>query len=187
MAHRRRLFNEDDMQLLTERLILTKLVVEDWAIFRDVHCDDISMRYISAVLQIDEIKQRFSDRLAPWQVTSYHMLCLVIRLKESGTPIGLMGANAEWEPYRQAEVGYSLLSHYCGNGYGSEALAAICHFLFQCDFHKLKASVVEGNWASRKTLEKNGFILEGTLRDNYRLRDQWVNDWVFGKLAHQNN
>jgi RimJ/RimL family protein N-acetyltransferase len=41
---------------------------------------------------------------------------------------------------------------------------------------------VEGNWASRRVLEKNGFILEGTLRDNYLLRGQWVNDWVFGKL-----
>lgn len=111
------------------------------------------------------------------------MLCLVVRLKESGRAVGLMGANPEWAPHRQVEVGYSLFSDCFGQGYGSEALAALCDFLFSdCEFHKLKAQVVEGNHASRRVLEKNGFMLEGTLRDNYLLRGQWVNDWVFGRI-----
>lgn len=63
----------------------------------------------------------------------------------------------------------------------------MCQFLtVQCEFHKLKASVVEGNWASRRVLEHSGFELEGTLRDNYLLRGQWVNDWVFGRLNNAN-
>ncbi|MGE9553067.1 GNAT family N-acetyltransferase [Erwinia amylovora] len=171
------------MQLITERLLLNRLQPDDWHHFHRVHTDSLSMQFISAVPQLADIRQRFSDRLAPWQVTSFHMLCFTIRLQSNGEAVGLMGANAEWAPYRQAEVGYSLLSEHFGKGYGSEALGALAAYLFDpCEFHKLKAQVVEGNWASRRVLEKNGFRLEGTLRDNYLLRGQWVNDWVFGRL-----
>ena len=173
------------MQLTTERLQLKSLQVEDWPLFHKVHTDITSMEFISAVPQLADIRQRFNDRLAPWQVTSFHMLCLTVKLKSSGETIGLIGANAEWAPYRQAEVGYSFLSGYFGKGYASEALDALATWLFEhCEFHKLKAQVVEGNWASRRVLEKNGFRLEGTLRDNYLLRGQWVNDWVFGRLKN---
>ncbi|QKJ88097.1 GNAT family N-acetyltransferase [Paramixta manurensis] len=171
------------MQLITQRLQLTTLQPEDWQLFRQVHTDKQSMSWISAIPSEEGIRQRFADRLAPWQITSYHMLCLVVSLKDSGEKLGLMGANAEWLPHRQVEVGYSFLNQHCGQGYGSEALGVLCDFLLvQCEFHKLKASVVEGNYASRRVLEKNGFMLEGTLRDNYLLRGQWVNDWVFGRL-----
>lgn len=173
------------MQLITERLQLKNLQAEDWQLFYRVHTDKSSMEYISAVPQMADIRQRFNDRLAPWQVTSFHMLCLVVRLKSSGEAVGLIGTNAEWAPYRQAEVGYSFLSEHCGKGYGSEALGALTDYLFEhCEFHKIKAQVVEGNWPSRRVLEKNGFQLEGTLRDNYLLRGEWVNDWVFGRLKN---
>ncbi|WP_380179605.1 GNAT family N-acetyltransferase [Kalamiella sp. sgz302252] len=171
------------MQLTTERLLLAKLQPEDWPLFQQVHSDAVSMQYISAVPQPADVRQRFQTRLQPWQTTSLHMLCLTIKLRESGEPLGLIGANAEWSPWRQAEVGYSLLSQQTGKGYGSEALGALADWLFtECCFHKLKAQVVEGNWPSRRILEKNGFRLEGTLRENYLLRGEWVNDWLFGKL-----
>lgn len=170
------------MQLQTQRLILSKLQPEDWQLFKRVHQDNLSMRWIGEIPDEEDLRQRFNGRLAPWQVTSFHMLCLVVRLRASNEAIGLFGSTAEWQPWRQAEVGYMLLSEHCGRGYGSEALGALCEFLFCSGFHKLKALVVEGNWPSRRVLEKNDFMLEGTLRDNYLLNGRWVNDWAFGRL-----
>lgn len=170
------------MQLSTPRLFLTKLQPEDWLLFRAVHEDVKTMTWVSEIPDEADLRQRFNERLASWQVTSFHMLCVVARLRESGQPVGLFGCSPEWEPYRQAEVGYMLLNRHCGKGYGSEALAALSEFLLEAGFHKLKAMVVEGNWASRRILEKNGYLLEGTLRDNYLLNGKWVNDWVLGKL-----
>lgn len=150
------------MQLTTQRLVLTRLKPEDWQLFLQVHTDETCMEFISAVPQLADIRQRFQDRLAPWQVTSFHMLCLVIRRKEDNQAIGMMGANPEWAPHRQVEVGYSLLSDYFGQGYGSEALGALCDFLLaHCEFHKLKAQVVEGNIASRRVLEKTASCWRG--------------------------
>ncbi|MBD9658051.1 MULTISPECIES: GNAT family N-acetyltransferase [unclassified Pantoea] len=173
------------MQLLTPRLSLSRLQPEDWRIFKAVHQDRTTMTWVSEIPDENDIRQRFTERLAPWQASSFHMLCLVARIRETGEPIGLFGCSAEWHPYRQAEVGYMLRAAFTGMGYGSEALDALCQFLLQAEFHKLKAMVIEGNWPSRRILEKNGFVLEGTLRDNYLLNDQWVSDWVFGRLNPQ--
>ncbi|MDO6405028.1 GNAT family N-acetyltransferase [Pantoea phytobeneficialis] len=173
------------MQLVTARLTLNRLQPEDWQIFKAVHEDAATMIWVSEIPDEEDIRQRFTERLAPWQVSSFHMLCMVARLRETGEAIGLFGCNPEWEPYRQAEVGYMMLHRFTGQGYGSEALGALCTFLLQAEFHKLKALVVEGNWPSRRILEKNDFVLEGTLRDNYLLNGQWVNDWVLGRLNQQ--
>nr|WP_310617576.1 GNAT family N-acetyltransferase [Pantoea cypripedii] len=173
------------MQLVTARLTLSRLQPEDWQIFKAVHEDTATMTWVSEIPDEEDIRQRFTERLAPWLVTSFHMLCLVARLRDSGEAIGLFGCNPEWEPNRQAEVGYMMLHRFTGQGYGSEALSALCTFLFQAEFHKLKALVVEGNWPSRRILEKNDFVLEGILRDNYLLNGQWVNDWVLGRLNPQ--
>lgn len=170
------------MHLTTSRLILSKLKSEDWQLFRAVHHDNLTMTWVSEIPEEADLRQRFHERLAPWQASSFHMLCLMARRRDNGEAIGLFGCSPEWEPYRQAEVGYMLLSRYCGQGFGNEALAALCEFLFQADFHKLKAMVIEGNWPSRRILEKNGFQLEGTLRDNYLLNGRWVNDWALGRL-----
>jgi RimJ/RimL family protein N-acetyltransferase len=180
-----RITREQQMQLVTTRLTLTRLQPEDWQLFRAVHEDRDTMAWVSEIPDEADIRQRFTSRLAPWQPGSFHMLCLVARRRDNGEPIGLFGCSPEWEPHRQAEVGYMLLHRYCGQGYGSEALAALCQFLLEADFHKLKALVVEGNWASRRILEKNGFQLEGTLRDNYLLNGYWVNDWLLGRLNPQ--
>ncbi|CBJ47047.1 putative acetyltransferase (partial), partial [Erwinia amylovora ATCC 49946] len=42
--------------------------------------------------------------------------------------------------------------------------------------------VAEGHLASSRVLEQNDFALAGTLRDNYLLCGQWVNDWPFGRI-----
>jgi len=34
-------------------------------------------------------------------------------------------------------------------------------------------------------LEKAGFVLEGTLRENYLLDGRWQDDWLFGLLARE--
>jgi RimJ/RimL family protein N-acetyltransferase len=173
------------MHLTTSRLILSTLRSEDWQLFRAVHEDHTTMTWVSEIPDEADLRQRFHERLAPWQTTSFHMLCLVARRRDNGEAIGLFGCSPEWAPYRQAEVGYMLLSRHCGQGFGSEALAALCEFLLSADFHKLKAMVIEGNWPSRRILEKNGFQLEGTLRDNYLLNGRWVNDWVLGRLNQE--
>lgn len=109
-----------------------------------------------------------------------------MREKASEDAVGMTGFRPQWHPYRQAEVGYGSLPLAQGKGYGKESLRAVLDFAFNaCDFHKLTATVTEGNIASRRLLESCGFLLEGTLRDNYQLAGQWRDDWQFGLLVSE--
>ena len=59
---------------------------------------------------------------------------------------------------------YYLLADYSGKGIMSEALRQICELAFQeLDILRISGLVYEPNAASRRVLEKNGFVLELSL------------------------
>jgi RimJ/RimL family protein N-acetyltransferase len=172
------------MKLETARLTLHSITPDDWSLFLRLYQDPEVIRYIADPMEETEIRTRFETRLAPWSKHSEHWLCLVMREKSTGEAVGFTGFSPEWLPFQQAEVGFGSLPNAQGKGYGKESLLAVMDFAFNaCGFHKLKATVTEGNIPSRRLLEGCGFQLEGTLRDNYRLAGKWHGDWVLGLLA----
>jgi len=50
------------------------------------------------------------------------------------------------------------------------------------NLHKIHASVVDANIGSARILEKNGYELEGRLRDNYFIEDKYYDALLFGKI-----
>ncbi|WP_411705836.1 GNAT family N-acetyltransferase [Edaphovirga cremea] len=170
--------------LTTERLTMQQLTAEDWPLFLRLYQDPLVTEFMTDKASEEEIYQLFTSRLPTWNKHASHWLCLVIREKSTGAAVGLTGLLAGWSPFQQAEVGFLLLPEFQRRGYGGESLHAVCDFaLGECGFHRLNAAVTEGNVASRRTLEKCGFQLEGTLRESYQLGGIWRNDWVFGRLA----
>ncbi|MFA3761869.1 GNAT family N-acetyltransferase [Yersinia sp. 2466 StPb PI] len=166
--------------------MLESLKEQDWPLFLRLYQDPVVQRYMADPMDMAEIRERFESRLTPWEKTSNHWLCLVVRERASGQSMGLTGFLAEWLPLQQAEVGYAMLPSCQGKGFAKESLLAVLAFGFQqCQFHKMKATVTVGNYASRGLLERCGFQLEGTLRDNYQLGGQWCDDWVLGMLASE--
>ncbi|MEL1134549.1 GNAT family N-acetyltransferase [Desulfitobacterium sp. THU1] len=82
-----------------------------------------------------------------------------------------------------AEIGYVLHKKYWGKGYGTESVALISAFAFEAlNLHKLCASVVDANIGSARILEKNGYELEGRLKDHYFLEKKYYNALLFGKI-----
>jgi ribosomal-protein-alanine N-acetyltransferase len=59
------------------------------------------------------------------------------------------------------------------------------HAFEQLRLAKLEAAVFVGNAASRRTFEKNGFTLEGTIRRAVRKRGRFVDEWLFGLLPEE--
>ena len=127
---------------------------------------------------------KFNSRLPTWSKECSFWLTLVISDKESGEKIGLTGFMPEWEPYQQAELGFMLAPEYQGKGFAKESLCAVLDFAFEsCGFHKLVATVTEGHEQSFGLLKRVGFQHEGTLRENFRLNNNWYNDLKMGLLA----
>jgi len=65
-------------------------------------------------------------------------------------------------------------------------LRAVCDYAFHDGgIRRMIATVTAGNHASKRLLEKTGFVQEGELREAFWLNGQWQNDWLFGLLRHE--
>ena len=98
----------------------------------------------------------------------------------------LLGTGGLWQwnkPHYHAEVGYELDPERWGRGYMPEALRAMCRFGFdRMELHRVVANVDPRNRASVRTLEKVGFILEGTLREDWYHDGTFLDSGVYGLL-----
>lgn len=82
-----------------------------------------------------------------------------------------------------AEIGYVFSSKHWGKGYGTEAVALMNNFAFDSlSLRKLHARVVDANIGSARVLEKNGFELEGRLKDYYNIEGSYYDLMLFGKF-----
>ena len=82
-----------------------------------------------------------------------------------------------------AEIGYVFHSKHWGKGYGTESVALMSDFAFEIlALHKIHARVVDANVGSARILEKNGFLLEGRLKDHHFIEGRYYDSLIYGKL-----
>lgn len=69
--------------------------------------------------------------------------------------------------HKVGEIGYMIgEKEVWGKGYGTEAVNLICKYAFkEIGLHKVTSGCNELNLGSNKVLQKNGFVLEGVLRE----------------------
>lgn len=171
-------------ELHTPRLTCTPLQEEDWPFFLSLQQHPEVMRYVAESRPEEAIREAFTSRLPTWTPGSAHWLCLVVRDAVHQTPLGVTGYIHRDEDC--AEVGFLFAPQAQGKGYGFESLKAVCDYAFtQGGIRRLTATVTAGNQASKRLLEKAGFVLEGELRESYWLAGQWHNDWLFGLLKKE--
>lgn len=171
--------------LTSERLVCTPLVEEDWPFFLALQQHPQVMRFVADERSKSEIRAAFESRLPHWSPGDEHWLCLAVRDTDNQT----LGVTGYIHRERDcAEVGFLFAPEAQGKGYGYESLRAVCDYAFsEGGIRRLTATVTAGNIASRRTLEKAGFRLEGELRESYALAGCWRNDWLFGLLSHEYN
>lgn len=105
-----------------------------------------------------------------------------ITLKETLEPIGTIGFHRYDNQNNSSEIGYDLSSAHARKGIMTEALKCVLEYgRRQYGLHRIHGSVAVNNLASNKLLEKNGFQLEGVIRDQYFFRDSYYdhNLWSF--------
>lgn len=82
-----------------------------------------------------------------------------------------------------AELGYLLLPNDAGRGIASEATAQICTEGFlRLSICRITAQVCAPHAASCRVLEKNGFFLEGRMRNAVYANRQLCDLLIYGKL-----
>lgn len=75
---------------------------------------------------------------------------------------------------------------FWGQGYATEALRMICSYLFAAiRIRKLTAGAMANNHAMLRVFEKLGFVIEGKLRLQDRLDDEYIDHFLLGCLRDE--
>jgi RimJ/RimL family protein N-acetyltransferase len=89
-----------------------------------------------------------------------------IIVEADGTLIGHCGFHGPPEDVGRAEIGYTVLERYRGNGYATEAASALITYGAQHGATTVFATVAPGNAPSLRVVEKLGFIQTGVEIDD---------------------
>lgn len=85
----------------------------------------------------------------------------------------------------KAELGYYIDKNYEGRGLASESLALLVNYSFNTlKLRKLVMRIAPANKASRRVAEKNGFEIEGLLKQDFKTFDGTVIDlYYYGRVT----
>lgn len=155
----------ENIRLETDRLVLRPFIREDKEEFYRIVQDP----EIYKTLPEDHMYDRDEiSEIIDWFVETYRRnapgniikLPLALCLKPDLRMIGDMGIGKLSYDESETEVFYFINSAYWGRGYVSEAMGAFMPFIKErIRIARFVAYVVDGNRASSRILEKNGFVV----------------------------
>lgn len=169
----RRLFS-DLPEIETERLLLRKLTQKDLYDVNEYASDEQVSEYLRWTPHlnlretqgyIEFMQKRYRKGLhAEWGVS----------LAGSGKVIGTCGVSAVDIANETCELGYVLSSAYCGQGYMTEAFRAVLRTVFgTLQAHRAVLQILEGNTASVRFAERNGFRREGIAKQALLIKGEY--------------
>lgn len=129
-------------------------------------------------LSWEEYHQGIARRAEQVQRGEHHLFTIIAPDPEQ--PIGMTDIRPYEEPHR-ADIGLWIGIPFQGKSYGTKVVHCLVEYGFvRLELEKIEASVFVGNLASRRIFEKNGFLLEGTIRRAIYKRGQFLDEWLFG-------
>lgn len=111
---------------------------------------------------------------------------IVLLVGHDGEAVGLVELTDYFPAWGVAEVrGYVAPEHW-GHGYATETLGLLCAYAFDTlGLHRLRATALATNDASRRVLDRNGFTEEGTDREGAFYHGERVDVVRYGLLASE--
>lgn len=132
---------------------------------------------------LEELRGGLRDRAEQTRRGTLHAFTIV-RTVDS-VPIGMIAISPDHANFA-GDTGIWIGAPYQGCGYGTEAIRLLVEIAFgELGLHRLEGRVFVGNTASRRAFEKNGFIVEGTLRQAVRKRGRFLDEWLLARV-HEN-
>ena len=106
---------------------------------------------------------------------------------ECGIPLGICFVCVMDKASRSAEAAILLYeSEFWGKGYGTDAYGVLVRHMFRdLELHRISSGTWSGNIGSLRMQLKNGFKLEKTGRENYRVDGEWCDGLGTGLLEDE--
>ncbi|GAB3024266.1 MULTISPECIES: GNAT family N-acetyltransferase [Oleiagrimonas] len=111
-------------------------------------------------------------------------LTLVLEHRETHRVIGTCILFHLHTESRRAEIGYGLHPEHWGQGLMHEALTALIAYAFDdMKLRRIEADIDPANAASRRALERQGFVHEGRLRERWDVNGRITDSDLYGLLS----
>ncbi len=150
-----------NIRLETSRLILRPMEISDTHdIFININNDKDVLKYFIDRYCKNESEMTL-DRTIKYCLEGKRYL-FAIELKETHEVIGMiLQCSVPNKLSTSSEIGYAIGKKHWNKGYVTEAFKKMIDFLFSLGVHKVVASHLVGNDASKRVMEKCGLKYEG--------------------------
>jgi ribosomal-protein-alanine N-acetyltransferase len=113
--------------------------------------------------------------------TDYTFFIFVEKSGQEQLAGGLTLSNIRRRAAQYVTLGYWMGRDFAGQGYMSEAVGVVLPFVFETlGLHRIHAAFLPNNIASRRVLEKNGFVEEGFAEKYLQIDGRWCDHVLFG-------
>lgn len=170
--------------LTTKRLLLRELTLNDAPELFFLRSDETVLKYVGRepAKSVEEV-YNFIEMIRR-AVNNNESIFWAIAWADE--PDKLIGSICFWqlqpENYR-AEIGYNLHPDHWGKGIITEAIETVLQYGFEnMNLHSIEARTHPGNTGSTRSLEKNGFVKEGQLREDFYFNGQFHDTLIYSKL-----
>jgi ribosomal-protein-alanine N-acetyltransferase len=172
--------------LHTARLRLRPFTSADAAALFALHSNGYVLRYWDSPPWTDPARaERFLATCREMEEDGTGARLAMDRVSD-GAFLGWCGLTRWNVDYRSASMGYCLDEAAWGHGYATEGASALLHWAFDTvDLNRVQAEADTRNAASARVLEKLGFVLEGTLREDCVVDGVVSDSWVYGLLRRE--
>jgi [ribosomal protein S5]-alanine N-acetyltransferase len=103
-----------------------------------------------------------------------------------GHPIGRVGFHVARPEHHEAVIWYITHPSHRGQGYVTEAMRALCAYAVSTlGVHRLYADCDPRNTASCRVAERLGMTREAHLRENYWVKGEWCDAYIYALLDRE--
>lgn len=172
--------------LETDRFVLRRITLEDANEIFDYFSKDEVTKYYNSdsftdIQQAVQLIEKWDERFKGEQSIRWG-----IARREDNILIGSCGYHNWVHKYFKAEIGYELSPLFWRQGVMTEVFKPILTYGFeQMKLHRIEALYDPANTASKKSLMKAGFKVEGLLRESYYEKGRFIDAEICSLLASE--
>lgn len=178
-------------------MITSKMIIGNNCYLRQIELTDCTQTYVQW-LNDPEVNRYLETRwsrqdmksvkdFVQFQRNNDHSILFAIIAKNERKHIGNMKIGPIHPHYLYADISYFIgEKSYWNKGIASEAINLVCKFGFEeLKLRKIDAGTYATAIGSWKALEKNGFIREGTFRENVISEGKIIDSYRYGLLKRE--
>ena len=168
----------------TERLILKEMTVDDAQVLFEMRSHPELMKYIdrpkpNSIADIYELIEKMRQMKIKGEGISWG----IYRKENPDLNIGNIGLFRIIAEHYRAEIGYMLQTNEHQKGIMLEAIQEVIKYGFEkMKLHSIEANINPENTASRKLLEKAGFVREAYFRENYFFNGRFLDSEIYSLI-----